>query len=183
MQRFNNKWPGGKVAWQPASLPSSLDNYSGVVPLPAALHSNVGSEVALFIIDRTAFAHEIARLSPFRLQLNTGLIPCPSGPVLFLLYWLKRPEGDEPFAMFENTLNPHDNRQLQVYWDLARQTHWHVFVLGQENEELNWFEFENNFGLDITFDRVAAAVARLPCKNFMAAKVAIALFERMKERR
>ena len=170
MQRFNNQWPDGKVTWEPPSLPAYLDDYSGVLPIQVTLHPKVGSEVALYIIDRTPFAHEIARLDPFRLFLNTGMVPCPSGPVLFILYWLEQPSGEGPFAMFENTVNPNDPSQMQMYWDLARQTHWHVFVLGAGNRELNWFEFQNNFELDTTIDRMSEVIYQFPCKDFDLAK-------------
>jgi hypothetical protein len=76
-------------------------------------------------------------------------------------YRLKQPTGDGPFAMFENTVNPHDPHHLELYWDLARQTHWHAFVLGKGNRELNWFEFENQYELDATLKSVTE-MTRVP---------------------
>ena len=72
--------------------------------------------------------------------------------------------------MFENTANPHDPGQLQIYWDLARQTHWHVFVLGAGNEVLNWFEFRNNFKLEGLLERTEEVADRFSCKDFGLAK-------------
>ena len=68
--------------------------------------------------------------------------------------------------MFENTLNPHDWSNLAAYWDVARQTYWHVFVIGEENEELNWFELENRFDLDIALKVLIETAAYRPCIDF-----------------
>jgi hypothetical protein len=170
MTRFINKWGGGKVTWKPPALPSYLDEFSGIIPMQATLDPAVGSETVIYIIDRTPFSHEIAALNPFKLNLLTGLVPCNSGPVLFLLFWLPQPDGEGVFASFENTVNPHDVSHLQPYWDLARQTHWHVFVLGKDNKELNWFEFENNFEIDYTLDQIAEVIPSYPGVNFDEAK-------------
>jgi hypothetical protein len=170
LTRFNNKWDLGKVCWEPVVLPSYLDGYSGILPLQVTLDPSIGSETAIYIFDRTPFAHEIAALRPFNLNLLTGLIPCQAGPVLFLLFWLPQPAGEGVFAAFENTVNPHSVEHLQPYWDLARQTHWHVFVLGPDNEELDWFEFENLFAIGDTLDQVADVIPSYPCVNFDKAK-------------
>ena len=66
---FDNKWRGEKIAWQLHSVfPwSNLADFSaGIAPIPVALDPRVGTEVALFIVDYTEFAHDIARLEPFQ---------------------------------------------------------------------------------------------------------------------
>ena len=148
---LNNKWKGEKMswAWESESPWSHLMGFSaGIAPVPVALDPRIGTEVALFIVDHTDFAYKIARLERFQLYIKSGLVPCPSGPVLFFLFWLPDPRTPHiPFATFECTVNPHNPNMMQPYWDLARQTHWHVFIIGPGDEELNWFEFENAFNL------------------------------------
>jgi hypothetical protein len=170
MAQLNNKWLGENVAWAP-TLPSYLDEFSGVAPLRVVLDPRVGLETAVFIIDRTPFAHQIAQLKPFHLNLKTALVPCPSGPVFFMLYWLRNPSGEGCFASFEQTINPHNSVHLKPLQDLARQSHWHVFVVGQGNEELNWFEFENRFELDKSLSQLAGVVSDYPCLDFDEAKM------------
>ena len=173
---FNNQWRKGRVSW--ASLDSltlglpNQEGFSGVLPLPLVLDPKIGSEVVLLIIDRTDFAYEIARLEPFRLNIQSGLVPCPSGPVLFFLFWLANPKvPQDSLATFECTVNPHNADMMQPYWELARQTHWHVFVIGPGGEELNWFEFENEFNLELTLQPVSRVIAKYPCDDFEAAKL------------
>jgi hypothetical protein len=60
---------------------------------------------------------------------------------------------------------------LKPLQDLARQSHWHVFVVGQGNEELNWFEFENRFELDKSLSQLAGVVSDYPCLDFDEAKM------------
>lgn len=173
---FNNQWRSGKTSWAsldslPLGLPNQ-DGFSGVLPLPLVLDPKIGSEVVLLIIDRTDFAYEIARLEPFRLNIQSGLVPCPSGPVLFFLFWLANPKMSQvSFASFECTVNPHNPDMMLVYWELVRQTHWHVFVIGPGGEELKWFEFENEFNLELTLESVAKVVPQYPCRDFNAAKL------------
>ena len=172
---LNNKWTGGRIAWQfQSALPwSSLPGFSaGVAPIPVVLDPRVGTEVVLFIVDYTEFAHDIARLDPFQLHIKSGLVPCSAGPVLFFLFWLPDPKAPHnSFAIFECTVNPNDPNMMQPYWDLARQSHWHVFVIGPDDEELNWFEFENIFNLHATLEPVASIISKFPCRNFDEAKL------------
>ena len=172
---FDNKWRGEKIAWQlHSAFPwSNLTGFSaGIAPIPIALDPIVGTEVALFIVDYTEFAHDIARLEPFQLHIKSGLVPCSAGPVVFFLFWLPDPRAPQiSFATFECTVNPHDPNMMQPYWDLARQSHWHVFVIGPDDEELNWFEFENDFSLHATLEPVANVISNFPCRNFDAAKL------------
>ena len=175
MNTLNNKWPGPKTAWSvdlTAYEPALSLFTAGVLPVSVVLDPRVGTEVVLFIVDRTDFAYEIARLEKIKFHVKSGLTRCPSGPVMFLLYGIATPQTPEiPFVSFENTVNPHDATMMQSYWDLARQTHWHVFVIGPDDEELIWYEIENKFRLRVHLDQVAAIVPGLPCTNFDMAKL------------
>ena len=167
---FNNKWPGGATTWAPIDLPPYAQNRTGVLPLNVILDPSVGPETVLCILDSTDFIHEIAALKPFTLLMKAGAVRTSYGPVVFLLFWLRDPNTGTPLAVFEQTLNPHDPVMLAPYHDLARQTHWHVFVIDRDGNELKWFEFSNTFGLQKTLDIVADATADMPCADFNMAK-------------
>ena len=180
----NNKWNHGRTElhYSGAFPWSNLAGFSsGVMPMPIVLDPAVGEEIGLFIIDYTSFAHEIASLKPFQLYINSGLVRCQAGPILFFLYWLPKPRlswlrrplsrsRHEPFASFEYIVNPHDSSTMGLFRGLADQTHWHVFVIGPDDEELNWFEFPNNFDLGSTLASVDKAVSSLPMTDYEAAK-------------
>ena len=59
---------------------------------------------------------------------------------------------------------------MQPYWDLARQSHWHVFILTSGRDVLNWYELDNGFGLDVTMENVVQVVEKYPCHDFEKAK-------------
>lgn len=171
---LKNKWRGPKTSWDVdlKILDPAVKKFGGIVPVRNVLDVHVGTEVSLFIIDRTNFAYEISKLEPFRLELVSGTFFCPSGPVMFLLFWLPQPRRPQlPFASFKNTVNPHNPDAMQFYWDLARQTHWHVFVIGPDDEELNWLEFENEFKLESTLNQGVEIAAKLPCVDFDQARL------------
>ena len=168
-----NKCSKGKVAWEnPGPFPwSGTKDFSGIAPFSVVLDPKIGTKVALYIFDYSSFAHELAELEPFSLYLNTGLVRCPSGPVYFNLFWLhnlQKPE--EPFAIYERHADPNDPEMMQPYWDLARQSHWHVFVIGPDDQCLKWFEFENFFGIQSGLDALPEAVSNIPTDDFAKAK-------------
>ena len=34
---------------------------------------------------------------------------------------------------------------LSKFYDLLRQSHWHLFLINKDNEQVEFFEFENTF--------------------------------------
>ena len=106
--RHNNQWTEGRQNWQITPMPAFMTGAAGVIPMRATLDPNAGTEVVLYVLDPTPFIFEIAALRPFTLNPKTGLVRTRGGPLMFLLWWLSSPQGDEPFVMFETTLNPHE---------------------------------------------------------------------------
>ena len=53
----------------------------------------------------------------------------------------------EPFAAWDCYIDPKNPVQMRLWRSLAAQTHWHLFLVGPRNEQENFFEFENNYGL------------------------------------
>jgi hypothetical protein len=168
---LHNQWQHGSRQWN-VGLPPGLDRgKAGVLPLRTVLDPEVGPETILCLIDPTPFIHQVAALKPFTLQLKAGIAETDSGPVLFLLYWLPGPVGSpEPFAIYEMTLNPHDPTVLAPYRELAHQTHWHLCILGPNDEVLNIYEFENTFGTSEILVAADHVASRLSCVDFAAAK-------------
>ncbi len=131
---------------------------SGIMPVPAMLEEHIGTEVTLLLFDKTPFIYEIARLRPFNLLLRRGMVPTRHGPVVFLLFYVLDPaKPSQPFFTLEHLLNPFDRQMLSPWRDLARQTHWHVFLLNAKCEQIDLFEFENVFGLGKSLDQVTDA--------------------------
>ena len=169
-----NKWKQGKVKWENLGpFPwSGTEGFSGIAPISVVLDQEIGTEVALYIFDYTPFAHDIAKLEPFTLYLKTGLVRCPSGVVYFSVFWLHNPANpQEPYAIYERIVDPNDSAMMQPYWELARQTHWHVFIVGPNDQCLSWFEIENVFELRPGLEALSKALPDVPTKDFEKSKL------------
>ena len=170
MKMLMNKWENGETCWGKIEFPEFMNEYSGIAPMNVILDPDIGAETILCIIDRTEFAKDLAELSPFNMHLSIGLFRCEAGPLISCFFWLENPYGNDPYTSYENTLNPHDPNLLAPYWNLARQTHWHVFLIGPDNEELNWYEFQNVFKVAGKLKDIEKMVIDIPCSDFMEAK-------------
>lgn len=142
---LNNQWSIGKTKWARLPLPEHVFQQACVIPFPAMLDPHIGTETILCIIDPTDFIHELSAVKPFQLFISMGLIKTNYGPVVYVLYHVPNPNSPEPVVILEQTLNPFDAKMLAPYHDLARQSHWHVFLVDGAGNEVSWFEFENNF--------------------------------------
>lgn len=74
------------------------------------------------------------------------------------------------FAGFENYINLYNPRILTTYFELARQSHWHLFLVGGGNEVVDVFEFENCYELEDTLNRAVKMTRNSPRGDFMLAK-------------
>jgi hypothetical protein len=160
----------GSRNWLPPVLPAQLRGRSGLIQWRATLDDGIGQERVIFIFDDSTFVFDLAHLQPFVFHLKSRLIATSHGPVLSLLFWLSNPHGPDPFSMWDVTLNPYDPRLVLPYWQLAHQSHWHVFVLGFADEVLNMFEIENDFELPSTLRAVVEACAGSSPGDFQLAK-------------
>jgi len=59
---------------------------------------------------------------------------------------------------------------MQMWRDLARQSHWHLVLVGANDELVDLFEFENSYGLGATLDQVEAVCQKVPAGSFSDAK-------------
>jgi|HubBroStandDraft_5_1064220.scaffolds.fasta_scaffold27558_3 hypothetical protein len=111
------------------------------------LDEEIGPEIVLMLTDLTPFAQELKQKLP-ALRLKSGVARTSIGPVLFLLWWIPPVTNGEPFALYEHVLNPTHAGVLKILRQVARQTHLHLFLLGPDQELLDVYEFESNFGLN-----------------------------------
>jgi hypothetical protein len=169
--RLNNKWPGGPVRFDFTKLPSEFDSAEGMMPVPLTLDDRIGTETVLILFDPTDFIHQLAAARPFDLMMKSGMVDTDYGPLMFILFWIPNTEDpNEPLTAVECHVNPLDPQHMSTWRDLARQSHWHLFLLDADNQQQGFFEFENVYGLGETLDRVAEASQGMESVDFMLAK-------------
>lgn len=145
---LNNKWTFGKTKFTGIAVPDPYKNFNGIFTLNVILDKSIGSEVVFYNRDETDFIYDISKVRPFELFMKSGIVGTDFGPLLFLLFFLPDPRiEDRPFAMFDIHLNPLKQEFLLPFYDLSRQSHWHLFLLNKKNEQVGFFEFKNNYGL------------------------------------
>lgn len=145
---LNNKWNLGKANFGIHKVPKAYEDYNGIYAIYASLDKSIGTEVVLYIRDETDFIYKLAKQKPFKLFLKPGVVNTTYGPLLFLLFWV--PDSvvkNRVYVEFDVHLNPLQPEHLAVFYDLSRQSHWHLFLINKENEQIEFFEFENNYGL------------------------------------
>ncbi len=60
--------------------------------------------------------------------------------------------------------------QIQLYADLASQTHWHLILVGASGEQEDFFEFENCYGLKEFISSVRQGCKGIPMIDFYRAR-------------
>ena len=154
MATLNNKWTGGKQHFVLPPLPVEFQAAEGIAPWNLVLDTKVGSETVLLLFDRTPFVGELAKVRPFNLRLKSGLVRTSHGPVLFLLFYIPDPKRPNTVvSAIDAHVNPLDSQHVLMWRDLARQSHWHLILVGANDELVDLFEFENTFGLGQTLDQ------------------------------
>jgi hypothetical protein len=139
--------------------------------------SNIVLVEAFHSIPRTRFVQELTKIRPLDLRLKTGLVRTSQGPLCFLLFFVPNPvrPGSVHLAI-DAHINPLDVQHLAVWRDLARQSHWHLVLVGPNDKLVDLFEFENTFGLDQTLDQIEIACSSMAERgtSFEDAKVEFA---------
>jgi len=168
---FKNKWPSGKCAFEVCYFPPELTHLNGIIPLRVVIDSSIGDEIGLYWMDRTSFIYDLGSLRPFQLFLKTGFFRSSNGPLMFLLFYIPDPaKSVQPFASVDFHINLFQPEMMDVLWDLSTQTHWHLTLLGAENKVVDFFEFENIFGLAQVLLAAEEIKQKVPCFDFMAVK-------------
>jgi hypothetical protein len=166
----NNKWNHGPAHFEIPELPV-LSLFDGFIPVYLVLDSEVGKEVVLFLNDRTEFINTLKATKPFRLFVKTGVARNEYGSLGWLLFWIQNPSRPNDYvAAYDMYVNPTDDRQLQLWGDLAAQTHWHIFLVGASRQQEDFFEFENSYGLDEFLTTVRQACKDNPIIDYFKAR-------------
>jgi hypothetical protein len=169
--RRNTKWTQGKTCFEHPPLEDFIGMADGFFPIPATIDPKVGKEVVLYLRDQTSFMEEICRVRPFQLMLNTGVARNNFGPLAFLLFWIPNHDNPaKPFAAYDVYLNPHSKTQMETWRQLANQTHWHLFLIGEGGKQREFFEFENTFDLGDALDFMIEASGPVQMIDFNRAK-------------
>lgn len=170
MATLNNKWVHGKTTFVLPPLPAQFQSAEGIVPWNVVLDPKTGSETVLLLFDRSPFVHDLVKVRPFDLRLKSGLVRTSHGPFFFLLFYIPNPTGSDPLIAIDAHVNAHDPQHMLIWRDLARQSHWHLVMVGSNDELVDLFEFENTFGLGQTLDQVQSICAKVPGGSFDDAK-------------
>ncbi len=173
MTNRRNTRHAGPARYSFPNATASLPAFEGALPITSVLDPTVGPEVVLLWRDPTDFVHEVVAVEPFTLMLKAGLLSTPHGPLLFMLFYVDRPEIDAfPFCSVELFLDPQDKAMTRPFRELAGQSHLHLVFLDADNNIVDVKEFENVFGLEQTIDVAAEATAG-STTDFAAAKLAV----------
>lgn len=175
-QRFDehtlfNKWRHGKENFDFSSVPAAFLERTGIIPYRVSLDPAAGTEVALLLIEEPDVLDDLSAQKPFNLFLTTGLHVTTHGPLVFHLFSIHdaRQVGHSLYTV-EVYQNPSDSQQTLLWRDLARQSHWHLFLLDRSRQQVDFLEFENVFNLQRTLGRIEKQCAGKQTKDFAAAK-------------
>lgn len=149
---------------------SFIPERDGITPL-ISTNANGDSEVVLAMIDRTPFVYELAAVKPFTLKLKSILYQTSHGFLVCSFFYVPNPTNPKRmFAGFETYINLFNPHIVTTNLQLARQTHWHLFLIDSDNEVVDLFEFQNCFDLEDTINRAIKITRNSSHGNFMMAK-------------
>lgn len=166
---LDNKWNHGAVHFQLPPLPDVFRASPGIKLVPLVLDPDVGGEIVLLIIEPGERICEFENSKSLDFFMRSGLVNTSYGPVYWLLFYFTSPPDGQIIA-YENSINPKDENQTNRYKQLASQKYWHVIMADNIGNVVNFFEFENSYGLDSALAQVAEVCADMQVSNFMAAK-------------
>jgi hypothetical protein len=172
---LNNQWTHGKTHFVLPPLPPEIRVAEGIIPWRLALDPNVGSEMVLLLLDRTPFVNDLAKIRPFDLRLKTGLVRTSHGPLCFLLFYVPNPmRPGAVYIALDAHVNPFNPQHLVTWRDLARQSHWHLILVGANDKLVDLFEFKNTFDVGQTLDRIKSLSSSMVEGDFDQAKAEFA---------
>ena len=145
---IRNQWSRGKTSFDFPNLDECMGSRDGFIALKAVIDETIGEEVVLFLRDQTPFMEKLKAVAPFRFMMQNGIVKTRYGNLVFFLFWVDDPENREkPFSMWDWYVNPSDDYSADLLDKMSRQTHWHVFLVGQNNQQENFFEFKNSYDM------------------------------------
>lgn len=143
---IRNQWVQGKRSFDFPNLDQCMGSRDGFIALKAVIDEEIGEEVVLFIRDQTAFMEKLRLINPFRFMMKNGIAKTSYGNLMFFLFWVDDPGNKKkPISMWDWYVNPAEDYYADLLDKMSRQTHWHLFLVGQYNQQANFFEFKNNY--------------------------------------
>jgi hypothetical protein len=150
MEKLNNKWTKISANIEISDFPEIFNNSNGIIYFTTVLDPQIGEENILIIKDTTDFIYKLAKVKPFRMKVKPRIEKTEYGPVFYLLFSIDNPDlPSKAFAIYDKAYDPNNKEHILFLNNLANQTHWHVFLLNKENKQIENFEFENVFDLDL----------------------------------
>jgi hypothetical protein len=145
---IRNQWSREKPCFDFPNLDESMGSRDGFIALKAVIDETIGEEVVLFIRDQTPFMDKLKAVTPFRFMMQNGIVKTKYGNLVFFLFWVEDPENSKkPFSMWDWYVSPVEGYSSNLLDKMSRQTHWHLFLVGQNNQQENFFEFQNTYDL------------------------------------
>lgn len=166
---IDNKWTHGKVKLILPPIPPVLLERSGVKPVPLIFDQNIGTEIALLITEPREKAREFGGRDITGFFLKSGLVKTSYGPICWLLFFFPSPVTGQKVT-YENVLNPKDEQQISIYRQLGKQKYWHVVIVDDQCDVVNFFEFRNNFRLLDALKQMQQVCYQLDVVHFGSAK-------------
>lgn len=145
---IRNQWVQGKRSFDFPNLDQCMGSRDGFIALKAVIDEEIGEEVVLFIRDQTAFMEKLRLINPFRFMMKNGIAKTSYGNLVFFLFWVEDPsDTQKPFSMWDWYVNPIEDYSADLLDKMSRQTHWHLFLIGENNQQENFFEFKNRYDM------------------------------------
>ena len=165
----NNKWTKGPKQLIFPPLTEELLGKCGCRLQKATFDPMVGDEVYLLLLEGTDFCQELARTRPFNILCKSGLVRTNHGLVLFLLFTIT--DGKREVASYELLLNPHQIGSIEMLSAWGQQSHLKAVLMdNHSSEEIDWFEFENNYGMDKVVSTIAECIGHEDRGDFQLAQ-------------
>jgi hypothetical protein len=143
---IRNQWSRGKICYDFPNLDECMGSRDGFIALKAVIDERVGEEVVLFIRDQTPFMEKLKSVAPFRFMMKNGIGKTSYGNLIFFLFWVDDPENSKkPISMWDWFVNASEEYYADLLDKMSRQSHWHLFLVGKDNQQTNFFEFKNNY--------------------------------------
>lgn len=167
----NTRWRHGPAFFEPPRFPAIYADAGGLVPVKGIINMEVGEEVLLYIRTTNRAVERLTKVKPFRMRVNYGVARNEFGPLGFFLFWI--PYSISPtnaIAIYDLYVNLANESLMAMWMELAYQTHWHVFLLDQQDKQHGFWEFTNTFRLSTALRDMMDYCNGVPSVDFDKAK-------------
>jgi hypothetical protein len=168
----SNRWIYGRTVYRFALSDNDAQPTDFNIVL-AELPPRISTEFIFILQGEEPCISSIAETKPFGFYIiNPGIWRAPDGtPVLFIQFKISA-TGIDGAAIKKITYvaNPLSKAELDCLRAIGRQSHVHLFILNEAQEQLNFFEFQNNFSLTEFADFAERASEGMASHDFTKAR-------------